>query len=394
MILRTQHLLLTTLLLWMCLPVAAYAQVTIDIIPPDTHASGDAYAPGTVIPVAVVMNTRSATVGAAEGVLRIPPELAVRSVSSADSVFSLWVKEPAVDGNTISFVGGAPGGVTGTGTVFSAVLEVVADDTAHVYFDSARALSFAAQPQDVLRRAGDAWYPFALPRTIPDDFRFERTHEGESRSTAIGYLEICLLSEDMLDRTVTGVLDAALTDALRAFQEREGIVPSGLLTEATRVALNRVCARHALPAQLFDISLTIDDRTLVPGDALSSRVVFESFGQVPTDVEIAFTILNTQGDTLYEVEDFVTVETQRIVPRRFDDVALAPGSYMLVVRTRYGDDIRDEFTQPFTVLPEDGTESGSWIIWLLLALGVVALWYITRDRGQHTAPRHQPVRRR
>lgn len=111
---------------------------------------------------------------------------------------------------------------------------------------------------------------------------------------------------------------------------------------------------ETIPAQLFDINLEIESTKIADVKDLIARLLFTSFGRVPTPVDITFAVVNKEGQTLYSKKDKITVQTQAVLTERFSDIdVLVPaGKYTLIVTTLYNTNVRDEFKQDFEVTGE------------------------------------------
>lgn len=103
------------------------------------------------------------------------------------------------------------------------------------------------------------------------------------------------------------------------------------------------------PEQLFDINLEIDQSLISDIKDLVSRLIFVSFGQVPTPVDLTFTIQDDSGKTIHTAKDGVIVETEVVFTKTFPDLSLAPGKYKLIATTLYNIDIEDKFAQSFQI---------------------------------------------
>lgn len=136
-----------------------------------------------------------------------------------------------------------------------------------------------------------------------------------------------------------------------------------------------------LPAQLFDIRLLLDRNEIPRIEDLVARVTFESFGRVPTPVEMTFTLLDADGNELWTSVDTTTVETSAVFVKRFISApSLTPGSYTARLDTLYNTGVRDTFEAPFTVLSEEEATS-YWILWLIggilfvISLTLIFIWW-------------------
>ena len=124
--------------------------------------------------------------------------------------------------------------------------------------------------------------------------------------------------------------------------------------------------------QLFDISLSLDDSFIQSSDKLSAVVTFESFGDVPTPVNLTFIILDVSGNEIHKVEDSITVTTEEVLRKNFRGLNLAEGRYTLVLQTLYNIDVFDEFKQDFEIGKEKRGITGAVIGWI----GGSGKWYI------------------
>lgn len=104
-----------------------------------------------------------------------------------------------------------------------------------------------------------------------------------------------------------------------------------------------------LPEQLFDISFDIDDSRILDISDLVARLTFESFGTVPTFVNITYIILDERGEMVYLEQDSVVVETEEVLSKEFDGFDLDYGVYRIFVRTLYNEGVEDEFWKEFEI---------------------------------------------
>ena len=104
-----------------------------------------------------------------------------------------------------------------------------------------------------------------------------------------------------------------------------------------------------IPAQLFDISLSLDDILIQSADELTVVVTFESFGTIPTQINLTFIILDESGIEYAVDNDFIVVTTEEVFRKRFEALFLPDGKYTLVLQTLYNVDVFDEFRQEFEI---------------------------------------------
>jgi len=85
---------------------------------------------------------------------------------------------------------------------------------------------------------------------------------------------------------------------------------------------------------------------------LTARVIFVSFGRIPTLVDLTFMIMNESGEVVYSGKDAVVVETEQVLSKKFEELDLPTGKYTLVFTTLYNVDVEDEFKQEFEIVKE------------------------------------------
>jgi len=101
--------------------------------------------------------------------------------------------------------------------------------------------------------------------------------------------------------------------------------------------------------QLFDITFELNDKLLTEDENLVAIVGFENFGGEPTPVNLFFTVLDEEGEEIYEEEDSTIVETEKILTKNFKYLKFENGKYTLVLTTLYNVNVEDEFREKFIV---------------------------------------------
>jgi len=140
-----------------------------------------------------------------------------------------------------------------------------------------------------------------------------------------------------------------------------------------------------IPEQLFDINLEIDKVSITNIKDLISRVIFISFGRVPTPVDLTFNIVNKTGEIVHSQKDQIVVETEGVLIERFKDLDLPLGRYTLVVKTLYNVNVEDEFKVSFEII-EKRKIVETWYVYVLLVLIFIVVaslyfWNIKRNNG-------------
>ncbi len=365
-------------------PLVVFGQSTVHISPSEIRGQSDTYAAGQEVPITVRVDTHGGTISVAEGVLSFPSDdLKVKSISKEGSIFSLWVEDPNVVNNTIRFVGGIFGGFNGNGTIFTVVFETKTDKTAHVLFrEEVRVLSFAAEPKETIRQVTDAWYPFKIPSTVPLEFTYGRDLSKGNRNLDVAYIQICLTGQDVYSGEITGRYDNATREGILAFQKSNGLANTGEVDATTNQKLEVVCEKTGIPAKLFDINFEVDDLTVSSSDELSARVIFLSFGRLSTPVDLTFSIVKVDtGEEVHYGTDYVVIETEKVLRKKFPGLNLPVGNYNLVVTTLYNETVSDEFSQPFTIVLEEKAGISIWI-WIILVPLLLIFGAIVASRSQ------------
>ena len=107
-----------------------------------------------------------------------------------------------------------------------------------------------------------------------------------------------------------------------------------------------------IPEQLFDITWNLEDRVVESVSELVGVVAFESFGTVPTPVDLTFIVIDSDGNEIYREKGEITVTTEEVMRWRFAEQGLASlseGDYVAILETLYNVDVYDEFRQEFEI---------------------------------------------
>lgn len=127
--------------------------------------------------VRVVVNTDGKPINAADGTLSFNPrELSVVSVNRTNSIFNLWVTEPAFSNSagTISFSGGSPAGYTGqSGTIMNVTFRALGSGSTRVSYTSGSVLANDGRGTNVLTTMNGGSYTIQAPSTSPEPEEIE-----------------------------------------------------------------------------------------------------------------------------------------------------------------------------------------------------------------------------
>lgn len=117
----------------------------------------------------------------------------------------------------------------------------------------------------------------------------------------------------------------------------------------SRIAIAPFESALELPTQLFDIRLELEDLVLSPREPITLRAHFNSFGIIPTPVDMFFTITDESGKIFTAYHENLVVETDAVFTKRFEPIDLQPGMYEMHMSTRYNVNVEDYFHASFRV---------------------------------------------
>jgi len=152
--------------------------------------SSGTYAVGSTLTVSVTVNSGGGTgINAASGKITFDPTLlSAQSVSKNNSVFNLWVADPAYSNSdgSVTFSGGGTTAYTGTsGVVMSVTFKVLKAGTANLAFASgASVLAADGQGTDVLGTTGTA--AFTLGGSAPPSQSSQQSSQSSNQSSGSG----------------------------------------------------------------------------------------------------------------------------------------------------------------------------------------------------------------
>lgn len=132
--------------------------------------------------------------------------------------------------------------------------------------------------------------------------------------------------------------------------------------------------------QLFDISMFLENAVLTDAKDLIAVITFENFGDVATTVNLTYSIIDNQQNILYSEIGSITVETEKILRKSFEELILSKGKYTFVLETIYGENVYDKFESDFEIIsPFEilGIELGGfifcWYWWVLIVLILIVM---------------------
>ena len=158
-------------------------------------------------------------------------------------------------------------------------------------------------------------------------------------------------------------------------------------TEETIEAGELIPEQPLIPEQLLDVKLEIEDKELYDPAELIARITFESFGRDPVLINLTYIILDEIREILFTETGNITVYTEKVLTKKFENLNLDTGKYSLVLKIKYYTNITDEFEQNFEIKREEirvglipGVESIHIVISLLVLIAIAYIIKRTRER--------------
>jgi len=103
-----------------------------------------------------------------------------------------------------------------------------------------------------------------------------------------------------------------------------------------------------IPEELLDASIMLEENVISRSEDLTVRVFLESFGRKFASARFIYTILDSEGNSVYSSFDETRIYTERVVTKRFEDLDLEDGKYTLDLDIEYAG-ILEEFDQSFEI---------------------------------------------
>lgn len=157
----------------------------------------------------------------------------------------------------------------------------------------------------------------------------------------------------------------------------DGWLPQASLTVTRGVGI--------LPEQLFDIALAAGKNQYKYGETPSLRLSFQSFGSVPTPVDIEGRVVSEKGEVVFEWKDAIVVETEFAYVKKVAVPKLPSGYYITIVTTHYNGDVTDSWRDTFTVLPHVTPYYVYGSAGVALVIGIATIWFSLRRKSRKVA---------
>jgi len=108
-------------------------------------------------------------------------------------------------------------------------------------------------------------------------------------------------------------------------------------------------AKEKAPTQPFNLSFSLDNPLIESSDELMARIILEIPNELPTPVNLVFTISRDLGEEVYREKVNVTIVNNVIMDKSFEGLRLPRGRYTLVLDVVYNNDIFGDFKQEFRI---------------------------------------------
>ena len=101
--------------------------------------------------------------------------------------------------------------------------------------------------------------------------------------------------------------------------------------------------------ELFDVTLSLTGNIIYSSRDLNAFVVFENFGEGPSEIEIVYSITNETGKEVYRGIDSKIVQTEDSVVKNFGFLNLPIGKYKIGAAIFYGDNQTGDSEKTFEI---------------------------------------------
>jgi len=145
------------------------------------------------------------------------------------------------------------------------------------------------------------------------------------------------------------------------------------------IKVNGLSSNKPVLPSLFDIRLELENNVLAYTNQLIARAIFQTFGSVPTPVDMVFSITDINDRVLASYNESMVVETEGVFTKKFTDLNLPAGNYILHMNTRYNTDVLDNFELPFSIRQPTYQ---SWLVGagLLIVLYIAIIVFLSQHK--------------
>lgn len=102
--------------------------------------------------------------------------------------------------------------------------------------------------------------------------------------------------------------------------------------------------------ELFDLTVRLAEEKIYNSRDLNAFIIFENFGEGPSEIDIVYSIINEKGSEVYRGIDSKVVQTEDRVAKDFNFLELPIGKYILRAEIFYGQNQTGESEQDFEIV--------------------------------------------
>lgn len=118
--------------------------------------------------------------------------------------------------------------------------------------------------------------------------------------------------------------------------------------------IKKIIEKELIPSgsyfELFDVTVRLAKEEIYNAMELEAYIVFENFGEGPSQIDIVYSIVTEKGIEVYKGVDNKIVQTEDSVVKNFNFLELPIGKYILRTEIFYGKNQTGESEQDFEIL--------------------------------------------
>ncbi len=103
-----------------------------------------------------------------------------------------------------------------------------------------------------------------------------------------------------------------------------------------------------IPEELFDITFDLEENSLSKSDKLVLWSTLQNFGKKYVPARLIYSVMDGNGEEVYREFEEIRVYTDQSIIKRFDNLVLEEGEYVLFMKVEYAG-IVEEFSDDFVV---------------------------------------------
>jgi len=151
-------------------------------------------------------------------------------------------------------------------------------------------------------------------------------------------------------------------------------------TENVNLFIKNIVESELIPEgdyfELFDVSVELAERRISTSRELEAFVVFENFGEGPSEIDIVYSIVDGDGEEVYRGVDAKVVQTEDTVVKDFGFLELPFGKYVLKTEIFYGQNQTGGSEKDFEVV--ERSVMSQLMVALFFVLVIVLLLFVVK----------------